>query len=184
MIDSKDETIVRLVQAGDSDQFGELISRYEAKLIRYARKFFYNQDTVKDLVQDTFIKAYTNLQSFDPKQRFSPWLYRIAHNTFINEIRRQSRFPFDLFAVDTLLPQLRAKETADGVVLAEEIKQAMERVLDQLPVKYREVIVLHYYEEFSYAEISDVLEIPVTTVGVRLSRARTKIEALLKTHNL
>ena len=178
MLDASDETIAKQVQGGDDEAFGELITRYEAKLKRYARKFLNRQEDIDDLVQDVFIKTYTNIQAFDTNQRFSPWIYRIAHNTFVNELKRKERAGFGLFAADTILPFLPAKETADGQVLTEETVAEMDKLIKQLPAKYREVILLHYYESFSYQEISDVLQIPTTTVGVRLNRARTNLRKL------
>lgn len=175
-----DEQLAKAIQAGEIDRFGDLIERYEAKLKRYARKFLNYQEDIDDLVQDVFIKAYTNINSFDIKQRFSPWIYRIAHNTFVNELKRKQRLSLTIFDFDTILPQLPAKETADAVVLSVELQAEMDELLVELPVKYREVLILHYFEELSYQEISDVLQIPVTTVGVRMSRGRTKLKKCFK----
>lgn len=167
-----DEAIARAVQAGDQNAFGELINRYEVKLSRYGRKFLRQREAIEDMVQDVFIKAYLNIQSFDPDKRFSPWIYRIAHNTFINELRRSHRFLFFDFDTDTLFPHLIAAETADQGALESELRSHLDELVSLLPPKYREVIVLHYIEDLSYQEISDVLHIPVNTVGVRLNRAR------------
>jgi RNA polymerase sigma-70 factor (ECF subfamily) len=177
MTELTDEQIAHLVQTGDSEQFGELIERYETKLKRYARKFLNSVDDIEDLVQDVFIKSYTNIQSFDVKQRFSPWIYRIAHNTFVNELKRKHRRGFSIFDADTILPQLAAKETTDKDILDTEIRAELDELLTDLPTKYREVIILFYFEELSYQEISEVLQIPVTTVGVRMNRGRTKLRS-------
>jgi RNA polymerase sigma-70 factor (ECF subfamily) len=152
-------------------------------LRRYARKFLNRQEDIDDLVQDVFIKSYTNIQSFDTTQRFSPWMYRIAHNPFVNELRRKDRQGFGVFDADTIFPQLAAKETADGAALSAEIEANMEALVGDLSVKYREVILLHYYESLSYQEISDVLRIPVTTVGVRMTRARQKLRSAYEAAN-
>lgn len=177
MNDVADEHIASLVQAGDADAFGVLIERYEAKLKRYARKFLNHQEDIDDLVQDVFIKSYTNIQSFDLKQRFSPWIYRIAHNTFVNELKRKERSSFIIFDTDTILPHLPAKETTDGELLDVELRTELDALLNKIPPKYREALVLHYFDELSYQEISDILQIPVTTVGVRMNRGRAKLKA-------
>ncbi len=173
-----DEAIAKQVQAGDREAFGELISRYEAKLTRYGRRFLGRPEAVTDCVQDVFIKAYTNLQSYDADQPFSPWIYRIAHNTFVNELKRyQNRFMWFTFETDTFFPGLTAKETADSDTLETELKLHLDTLIDALPQKYREVLLLHYSEDLSYQEISDILHIPINTIGVRLSRARQLLKA-------
>jgi RNA polymerase sigma-70 factor, ECF subfamily len=185
MNDTTDEHIANLVQTGDADAFGMLIERYEAKLKRYARKFLNYQEDIEDLIQDVFIKSYTNIQSFDSKQRFSPWIYRIAHNTFVNELKRKKRGSFILFDTDTILPYLPAKETTDGELLDAELRSELDTLLNEIPPKYREVLVLHYLEELSYQEISDILQIPVTTVGVRMNRGRAKLKVCFEEqHNI
>ena len=182
MAELSDEEVVLAVQTGDVDAFGELIARYEAKLKRYARKFLSTNHEIDDLVQDVFIKSYTNIQSFNVDKRFSPWIYRIAHNTFVNELKRKERSGFGFFDADTVLPLLPAKETTDGAIIEAEIETELESFIKKLPAKYREVIVLHYFESLSYQEISAVLQIPVTTVGVRMTRARAKLKKYYKTN--
>jgi RNA polymerase sigma-70 factor (ECF subfamily) len=176
MEEQSDEQIAAAVQAGDAEAFGELIRRYEGKLVRYARRFLSTEPDITDLVQDVFVKAYTNLQSFDSARRFSPWLYRIAHNTFINELKRRERHGYNLFDADLILPQLPATETADEDALTAELTAELAAGVAALSLKYREVVVLHYYEHLSYQEISDVLQIPPSAVGVRLNRARAKLK--------
>lgn len=178
-----DEAIARLVQEGDTDAFGELMRRYESKLKRYGRKFLSRSEDIEDLVQDVFIKVYTNIQSFDIALRFSPWIYRIAHNTFVNELKRKSKYGLSVFDADVILPLIPSKETADGAVLDAELQKEIDTLITILPAKYREVIVLHYIEDLSYQEISEVLQIPVTTVGVRMNRARTKLQAAFQEKN-
>jgi RNA polymerase sigma-70 factor (ECF subfamily) len=180
MSESSDEQVAQSVQVGDAEAFGVLINRYEAKLKRYGHKFLRTEHEIGDLVQDVFIKAYTNLKSFDTNQRFSPWIYRIAHNTFVNELRRKER-TVTFFDTDLILPHLPAKETADAQALEADIVAEMDDLVAELPPKYREVIVLHYFESLSYQEIGDVLRIPVNTVGVRMTRARSKLKELLAT---
>ena len=92
-----DEEIARRVQEGDIESFGLLVGRYEAKITRYAGKFLLNGEDDKDLAQEVFIKAYVNIQSFDANRKFSSWLYRIAHNEFINAIRKRSWSRFSIF---------------------------------------------------------------------------------------
>ncbi len=100
MPEQSDEAIVREVQQGGSNLFGLLVERYEKKMLRYARKFLLGGEDAEDLAQEVFLKAYTNIQSFDSRRRFSPWLYRIAHNEFVNAIKKNgaSRYRFLILA--------------------------------------------------------------------------------------
>jgi len=180
MPEQTDEEIARLVQSGNFHSFGLLMERYQPKLLRYARKFVNDGEEAQDLVQEVFIKAYTNIKSFDADRRFSPWIYRIAHNEFINSLRKKSKqivFPFDL---DVLFPHPVSKETADGDLNRQELKDFLNSHLDKLNPKYREPLVLYYLEELDYKEIAEILEVPVSTVGVRLKRGRTMLKKLMK----
>lgn len=176
MTEESDEKLAEAIQQGDLERFGILIDRYEAKLKRYARKFLYNSDDIEDQVQETFIKAYTHIQSFDTTRKFSPWIYRIAHNIFVNELRRQTYAPINFFDPDTIFPYLTAKETTDKATLDAELSKIIDEVIDILPVKYKEPLILYFYEEQSYEDISEILRIPISTVGVRIKRAKDKLK--------
>jgi len=108
MANETDEAIAILVQNGESEAFGMLVERYEEKLMRYARKFLRDPDDAKDIVQEVFIKAYENIQSFDASRRFSPWIYRIAHNEFVNGIKKRARGPIFGIDFDLVFPHLTA----------------------------------------------------------------------------
>ena len=177
MANETDEQVAERVQKGDSEAFGELIRRYQAKLLRYARKFLSDPEDAADVVQDIFIKAYQNILSFDLTRRFSPWVYRIAHNEFVNALKKKqaSRTVFS-FDIDTLFPHLAATDTADSATLERDLRATLETHLGKLDAKYREPLILYYLESMDYKEISDILQIPVSTVGVRLARARTFLQ--------
>lgn len=167
-----DEQVVRMVQSGKVESFGILVKRYEAKMLRYARKFLFNYHDIEDLVQEVFIKAYTNIQSFDASRKFSSWLYRIAHNQFINAIKKKGKEAVPFFDLDILLPRSISKENADKNINQRELRQILNKCLEKLDIKYREPLVLYYFEELSYKEITDVLHIPMATVGIRLKRGK------------
>lgn len=177
--ETTDEVIARQVQAGEAEAFGELVARYQDKMIRYGRRFLYGYDDVEDAVQEVFIKAYQNIKSFDANKKFSSWLYRIGHNEFINTIKKKGREPLSFFDSDTLFPHPLSRDHADGGIVRREAREQVESGLDKLAPKYREVLVLYYLEELSYQEIADILRIPLSTVGVRLARARAALKKLL-----
>jgi RNA polymerase sigma-70 factor, ECF subfamily len=172
-----DEELVTAIQNGETALFGELMRRYQPKLERYGRRFLGDGDSIADAVQETFIKAYRNLQSFNAKLSFSPWMYRIAHNVFVNMLRSKSRSPFVAVDLDTFLPYASYDDPSDAERDRRDLRQAIDAGLSKVPVQYREVLILYYLEELSYAQIAEVLRVPQGTVGVRLKRAR---EALKK----
>jgi len=174
-----DEDIVRMIQSGDNDKFGVLIDRYEAKMLRYARRFLFQAENAADLVQEVFIKAYSSIDGFDLKLKFSPWLYRIAHNRFINELNKKGRVTF-FFDLDAFLPKVFSKDNADKDALDNELKAVLGGCMDKIDQKYREVVVLYFFDNFSYKEISDILHIPVSVVGIRLNRAKKIMKKLIK----
>jgi len=167
-----DEDLARGLQQGEKYLFAELVERYEAKILRYARRFLFNFHDAEDAVQEVFIKAYTNIRSFDADRRFSPWLYRIAHNELLNTLRKKIHEPVPFFDPDTLIPHPIAPEETDHTIKAKELKELMSANLDKLPPKYREPLVLYYFEDLSYQEISDIMQIPASTIGVRINRAK------------
>ncbi|HEV7449095.1 MAG TPA: RNA polymerase sigma factor [Candidatus Paceibacterota bacterium] len=174
-----DEELALAVQAGTPDMFAPLVERYQEKLLRYGRKFLNSPEDIEDIVQDVFVSAYQNMQSFDASQKFSPWVYRIAHNAFVNGLKKKSRNPLVYVDFDTFLSHPVYDDPVPHERELDELKVMLEKSLDTLDYKYREVLVLYYLEEISYKDIADILQVPQGTVGVRLKRAR---EALGKAY--
>jgi len=173
-----DEEIAARVQGGDTESFALLVERYEEKMLRYARKFLFGLEDAEDLVQEVFLKAYVNIHGFNTWRRFSPWLYRIAHNEFVNFIKKRGREPVLFFDPDTLFPHPLSSDYADREVLTKELKEALEACLDKLHPKYREPLVLYFFEDLNYQEISEILQIPISTVGVRLKRGKDTLRKI------
>ncbi len=184
MDEQSDEAVAALVQSGDMYAFKELVSRYEPKMMRYAQRFLFGYDDAQDAVQEVFIKAYRNIKSFDPDRRFSPWLYRVAHNQFINIIRKRGREPIAFFDPDTIFPHPVSTHPPDKDLDERELREALESSLDKIDAKYREPLVLFYYEDMDYKQISAIMRIPVATVGIRLRRGKSLLyDAYMKTNH-
>ncbi len=168
-----DEELATLVQQGQIEKFGELMKRYSSKLFRYGRQFIKDTDNIEDVVQDVFIKTYRNINSFDTKQRFSPWIYRIAHNTYINAIKKQNSGPLYMFDFDTVMAYTVIEEDHSQKERDQkEIKEIVDRGLSEIESKYKEILILYYIEDLSYKEIAEILQVPIGTVGVRVMRAK------------
>jgi RNA polymerase sigma-70 factor, ECF subfamily len=162
-----DEKVVEIVRTKDKELYVEIIKRYQAKLLRYATYILNDKHMGADAVQESFIKAYINLNGFNINKKFSSWIYRIVHNEAINILRKQKK-------------QLPINEKIDidsGINLEDdfiknELKHHMQECLNKISVIYREPLSLYYLEEKSYEEISDILRVPVGTVGTRINRAK------------
>lgn len=170
-----DASIVSKVIDGDIDAYAEIIGRYEPKLQRYVTYLTHNQTVAADVVQDTFIKAYQNLLSFDSKYKFSSWIYRIAHNEAMNAIKKVAH------TVDTdidTLPEFGYDQKINENIDRNIMKEYVHGCVGKLAPKYREVIQLIYFENIKYEEVSDILHTPISTVGVWLSRAKSQLKQI------
>ena len=175
-----DEELARAVQQGTDDAFTILFQRYEQKMLRYGQRFLYSYEDLEDAVQEVFIKTYRNIKSFDTDKKFSTWIYRIAHNTFINVIKKNGREPVSFFDFDTFISlPVRTEDTLEGLLDTKESTEKIVHRMKQLSPKYREVLILFYLEELGYKEIADVLSIPISTVGVRIARAKAQLKKIV-----
>jgi RNA polymerase sigma-70 factor, ECF subfamily len=174
-----DIDIVREVKEGNAEVFGELMARCEGKLTRYLGRFLYDETAITDVLADVLVKAYVNIQSFDEKYPFSAWIYRIAHNEAVNVIKKKKSTPFSWFDPEALVPYFAYSDKAEEKADAQMLKKHLEGVLEKLTPAYREILVLYFYEDLSYKEIALVLKIPISSVGVRINRAKKKAGELL-----
>lgn len=178
----KDEVVVTLTLS-DPDQYGILMERYEAKLKRYITRLgVRNPDDQLDVLQEIFIKAYRNLNGFDTGMSFSSWMYRIAHNEAISWYRKRHVRPEGHLIADSneILEFLGSKEEGieishDQLLNAEELQRAL-AAIDE---KYREPLILRFFEHKEYDEISDILQIPIGSVGTLLHRGKKQLAGVL-----
>jgi len=177
-----DEAVV-IAALADKEQFGVLMDRYEAKLRRYiARLGIRNPDDQLDVLQDIFIKVYRNLNGFDQKLKFSSWIYRIAHNEAISAYRKKNVRPEGHLIADSeeLLSfaagNLDSAELQfDHTINAEVLQQA----LLKLDKKYEAVLILRFFEHKDYDEISDILQIPIGSVGTLIHRGKKQLASVI-----
>ena len=161
------------------EAFGVLVRRYSDKLTRYIQRLgVFRREDAEDVLQNVFIKAYRNLNGFDPSLKFSSWIYRITHNEAMSFFRSRKARPEGSLIGDSeivldVLPSLLDIESEASKSLDSDI---LRKALYKLDAKYRDVLVLRYFEEREYNEISDILQVPVSTVGTLISRAKKKLK--------
>ena len=175
-----DEDLV-LLTLENANNFSYLVERYQRKLLYYIRRISgVSNEEAEDMLQEIFVKMYTNLNSFDISLKFSSWAYRIAHNHVISSFRKKKARPegvsFD--ADESLVAKLVSKLDLEVELDNQFLHEHISSLFDKLDVKYREVMVLKYFDEKSYEEISDILKKPIGTIGTLINRAKKQFKEL------
>lgn len=177
-----DEEIVRRTLT-EPNQYGLLVERYEPKLQRYITRLGVRvHDDQLDVLQEIFIKAYRNLNGFDTSLSFSSWIYRIAHNEAISFYRKKNVRPEGHLVGDSdeVLSFISSSAEGSDVVFDKTINaKQVEEALSVLDEKYREPIILRFFEHKEYDEISDILQIPIGSVGTLLHRGKKQLADVL-----
>ncbi|MGZ6987409.1 MAG: RNA polymerase sigma factor [Thermoanaerobaculia bacterium] len=181
----EDAELVRLVLAGDTELYAVLVNRYRTRLSRYVERFTYDVEDARDVTQDVFIKVYCALDSFDPRFKFSTWLFRIAGNAAIDHLRRRRvrTLPLELPpGRDGEVREVDPAETRPNPheeLSRQRLRAALAAAIDRLPDDYRELISLRHYGEMPYEEIAELKGMPLGTVKNKLFRARQALRDLL-----
>lgn len=184
-ISKTDEELIALALE-NQDYFVCIMERYEKKLISYIIRISgYSKEDAEDILQEVFIKIYVNLNSFDDNLKFSSWVYRITHNEVINNYRKKKARPQCAMDLDDeFLNNLASDMKTDGHIDMQYLKDNVRRVIEKMEPKYREVLVLRFWEDKDYSEISDILKKPMGTVATLLSRAKTNFQKELERQNI
>jgi RNA polymerase sigma-70 factor (ECF subfamily) len=178
-----DEELVQLVCTKDQELYREVVRRYQDKLMRYATYLIQDEGRATDVVQEAFIKSFVNLQGFNPKKKFSSWIYRIVHNEAINNLKKHKKeMPLEdaVSAEKIAIGSLDEEEGFDK----RQLKKIVVSCLDRLPLIYSSPLALFYLEGKPYEEISDVLRIPIGTVGTRISRGKRLLATICREEGL
>lgn len=178
MQDLSDEQIIGKVLEDNKDIYIEIIKRYEKKLSHYLHKFISDQDEIEDVLQVVFIKTYKNLYGFDQNKKFSSWIYRIAHNEAVNYLKKKKASKICLDDVEYKL--VDEKVDLNNGIDNNFLKKDIEKILGSLKLKYREPLILFFFEGKSYEEISDILRVPKNTVGTLILRGKKLIKEELE----
>ncbi len=171
-----DEELVELVRQGNKELYGEIIRRYQTKLMRYAYYLAGDEAKASDAVQDGFIKAYINLNSFQTKRKFSSWIYQIVHNEVMNILGKYKHS----FSIEDYM-DFSSTDNLEDAYIKEEVASSIHKCLDTMDIKYREPLSLYYIENKSYEEIGDILRLPMGTVATRINRAKVMMRKICQT---
>lgn len=158
--------------------FGELVTRYERKLGAYVRRLGQLPDEdVEDLLQNIFIKVYQNLNDFDRGLSFNSWIYRIAHNETMSFFRARRVRPqgHQVQMTSEAFANIASDLNVERESALRHDEEIVRGCISELPEQYREIVVLKYFEDKSYHELSDILALPPGTVATRLNRAKERL---------
>ncbi|MCG8603948.1 sigma-70 family RNA polymerase sigma factor [bacterium] len=179
-----DEDLIERFQKGDLYAFDLIVKRYKDQLLNFIYRFVGSQEEAEDIVQETFLRVYRKRKAYKRIAKFSTWIYTIAGNLARTELRRRKRRK--LFSVTDMGYEDRDYEISDEVynpenqvdgLIQEEIIQ---KEINDLSPKFREVIILRDVQELSYEEISKIIDVPIGTVKSRVNRGRLKLQSRLK----
>jgi RNA polymerase sigma-70 factor (ECF subfamily) len=176
-----DVQLLQRYAAGDEGAFQEIVRQYQDGIYAFLRRYLNNRDLVDDVFQETFLQLYASRNTFDLSRPLRPWLFTIAANKAKDALRRRQRvdstnlgsmFDSEEYSMDDVLNTLDYDEHLpyDDLIKQETAAQ-VKRVIARMPAKLREILLLAYFQKFSYGEISGILGIPVGTVKSRLHTA-------------
>ncbi len=182
----QDEKYVSDALEGDQKAYQKLTEKYRRPLYFHVAKMVKNTEQVEDLVQEAFIKAFNNLESYNSNYAFSTWLYRITTNHTIDYLRKKK---LQTTSIDKPIKTRDGElsfelpdnySETDRQIIHKQRKQIITQAIENLPEKYRQVINMRHIEEYSYQEISDQLDLPLGTVKAHIFRAREMLYKALK----
>ncbi len=166
-----DEELIIYIRKKDKELYSKIIDRYETKLRAYLCRLTNYSDEVDDLLQQTLVNAYINLNDFNTDKKFSSWIYRIAHNLAINWLKKK-KASISLDENEIVANQLAAKIDIAKEVDNNKLAKSITKAINNLPNKFKEPFILKYFDNKSYEEISDIMRMPKNTVGTMISRAK------------
>jgi RNA polymerase sigma-70 factor, ECF subfamily len=188
--DPGDETLAARAAGGDEAAFEEIVTRYQARVFRLARRLTGSEDDAADVLQETFLQVYRGLAGFRGESRFGTWLYRVATNAALMLRRARSRRPaesleaflprFDAAGVHAATPaELQVAAQADLLIDRQILAQKALAGIERLPDLYREAFVLRDLEEMTTDEVARILDLEPAAVRQRVHRARLMLRGYL-----
>ncbi|MGE5344818.1 MAG: RNA polymerase sigma factor, partial [Acidithiobacillales bacterium] len=180
-----DAELVRRILAGEGEHFETLVARYQTRLFRFICRYTNDAEDARDVTQEVFLKVYGALDSFDPRYRFSTWLFRVAGNAAIDHLRRRRGRTVSLDLPPDQEGDAHAIEPRDQrpdpleELKRMRLRRAIDEAIRKLPDDYRELISLRHYGELPYEEIAELKRLPLGTVKNKLFRARQALRDLL-----
>lgn len=181
--DTEDVRLMQLVAEGDTSAFEQLIERHQALVAGTVARMLGSNSDVEDIAQQVFIRVWKSASRYVPRAKFTTWLLKITRNLVFNELRRSKRHAHVPLQSEPGAEQIPLKDETnpapDASLLETELQRAIEEAIMQLPESQRMALVLRRYEQLSYEQIAEVLDLSVPAVKSVLFRARTELRTRL-----
>ncbi|MEM7051083.1 MAG: sigma-70 family RNA polymerase sigma factor [Acidobacteriota bacterium] len=183
---NEDAELVAAARAGSQEAYRQLLLRFQRPVYSLIARMVRDPVLAEDLAQETFVKAFRKLDRYDPQRKFSSWLFKVAHNTTLDHMRRRS---LALVALENPSPDEAdlasvlvddSQRAPDELAQRGDLAQALESAVGALRSEYREIVVLRYQEGLAYQEIAEITGLPMGTVKTHLHRARKELMAILQ----
>jgi RNA polymerase sigma-70 factor (ECF subfamily) len=180
-----DKELIAAILDGDQEKFGDLVQRYQSRLVNFLYRILHDFADAHDLAQEVFLKVYQALDRYDPQYKFSTWLFRVAQNAAIDRIRKRR-----LQVVSMDRPSRNSDDDSTwefpgnerspyASFRNQERGEAIREAIEELPWEYRELIVMRHFGDLSYAEIAEIKDMPLGTVKNKLFRGRQMLKEAL-----
>ncbi len=170
-----DLELVQIVRSGERKAFSELVKRHQKGLLRMSLRFLKDLNHAEDVVQESFIKAYQKLNSFEGRSSFKSWLYQITVNTARNKLRENKHDTTDLEDV-----QIGVNAVAESSLIKVAVSEMLQAEVDKLPFKQKTALVLRVYEDLSFNEIAEIMECPYDTAKANYRHAVLKLKQVFQ----
>jgi RNA polymerase sigma-70 factor (ECF subfamily) len=175
---TEEALLIEAAKGGDQEAFRQIVERYQGAVYNLAYRMLGDPEEAEDAAQEIFVRLYRQLGRYDPERKFSTWTLAIATNYCIDQLRRRR---MQLVPLENIIPWARARDAGpEGEALSRESRDEVQRLLKQLPEKYRAPLVLRYWEDLSCAEIAEILGVPEGTIKTQIHRARKQLGKMLE----
>ncbi|MEI6756113.1 MAG: sigma-70 family RNA polymerase sigma factor [bacterium] len=167
-----EKAAIQEVKEGNSDAYRLIVDRYQRGLCIYLANMLNDEMQAEDIAQEAFMRAYSKINTYNPNYAFSTWLYRIARNLALRDISKNNK---NIAELDENFETKEISDSAHEEILRDEQKASVQKAISRLKPEYREVIILYYWNNYSYEEISQIINKPIGTVRTWLFRSKEMI---------
>ncbi|RKR10092.1 RNA polymerase sigma-70 factor (ECF subfamily) [Flavobacterium sp. 90] len=175
-----DQHYIDKILQGETNAFAVLVDRYKNMIYTLALKMIKNKEEAEEVAQDTFIKVYNSLEKFKGDSKFSTWIYKIAYNTCLDNLKKNKKEDLNISIDDFSAHLIKTMDNALSALEDKERKQTIQKCLNLLPSEENFLLTLFYFEDQSLEEIGKIMSINANNVKVKLFRSRQKLAVILK----